>query len=219
MLEQLRLSNHAIIILIAGIVMLSMASDGYCDQNIDDNHKTYHGIEGDHTTDITHGLYEIREEARRFMAKHNSINHTDWVVGDPDLRSLVPKCVVPLKVKWVPKSYGLSNKSVMVYCTKALSGYSRKDQWDVIINVTAPRGSFELLFNVREAAVALLKQTHSKQTAGFFSTDIFVGKCLEPLEATMNKKNSAVNVTCKKPLQTFFFKGDSWTVPVPIQSN
>lgn len=209
MLEQLLSNSRAIVLLTASIIMLSMASDGIC----------YRGIDDDHTTDRKHGLYEIREEARKFMAAQNAINHTNWEVDDPDLRMLVHRCLVPLKVKWVPKSYGLSNKSVMVYCTKALSGYSQKDQWDVIINVTAPRGSFELLFNVREAAVALLKQTHSKQTAGFFSTDIFVGKCLEPLEATMNKNKSAVNVTCNKPLQTFFFKGDSWTVPVPIQSN
>lgn len=209
MLEQLRSNSHAIVLLIAGVIMLSMASDGYC----------YRGIDDEHTTDRTHGLYEIREEARKFMATQNAINHTNWEVGDPDLRAHPTRCAVPLKVKWAPASYELSGKGVLVYCTKTIKGYSKDDQWNLTIDVSPPLGSFELFFNIREAAVALLKQTHSKQTAGFPNTKHDVGKCLEPLKATMNKNKSAINVTCKKPLQTFFFKGDTWSVPVPIQSN
>lgn len=210
--RQFRSNSHALVILIACVIMLSVSEDGFC--------RLYQGIEDDHTTDRIHGLYEIREEARKFMATKNAISQTNWVVGDPDLRAQVPLCLVPLKVKWVPKSYGLSSKSVMVYCTKAMTKYSKDDQWDVIIDVSPPLGSYELFFNIKETAAALLKQSNSKQTADFPSAYYYhyVGKCLVPLEATINKKNTAVNVTCKKPLQTFFFKGESWTVPVPIQN-
>lgn len=205
MWEQLRL-NKARVIFVISISCTAHSLSGFC----------FNIIEDMHSTNTSHGLYEIREEAIKFIAMQNAINHTNWEIDDPDFRMSVPRCLVPLKVKWVSESNGLPNKSVMVYCTETSTEYSKEGQWNITLNIAPPLGSFELFFNIREAAVALLKQTHSKRTADFPSTDSFVGKCLVPLDATMNKNKSTVNVTCKKPLQTFFFKGDSWTVPVPI---
>ena len=89
-------------------------------------------IEQWHSTSTIHGLYEIREEARKFIIKENSINNTEWIVNDPNHKIIVSRCLVPLKVKWVPNNYGLSKKSVFVYCEKTkLKG----DKWSVTLSV------------------------------------------------------------------------------------
>lgn len=88
-----------------------------------------------HSTSTIHGLYEIREEARKFISNQNSTNHTKWVVLDPNYKIIVPRCLVPLKVKWAPKSYGLSQKSVLVYCTKSISTNNELKEWDVTVPV------------------------------------------------------------------------------------
>lgn len=51
------------------------------------------------TTGDIQGLYEIREAAREFMAAQNRRNKTNWRAQEPDLRVLVPRCLVPLKVR------------------------------------------------------------------------------------------------------------------------
>ncbi len=88
-----------------------------------------------HSTTTIHGIYEIREEARKFIANQNSANHTKWVTLDPNYKTIVPRCIVPLKVKWVPKSYGLSQKSVLVYCAKSISTNNELKGWDVAVPV------------------------------------------------------------------------------------
>lgn len=88
-----------------------------------------------HSTTTIHGLYEIREEARKFIANQNSVNHTKWVALDPNYKIIVPRCTLPLKVKWAPKSYGLSQKSVLVYCTKSISTNNELKEWDVAVPV------------------------------------------------------------------------------------
>lgn len=78
------------------------------------------GIADDHTTAGRHGLYEIREEARKFVALENASKLTRWEVLDPNLKIVVPRCVVPLKTKWAPKDRGLSSKSVWVICEQTV---------------------------------------------------------------------------------------------------
>ena len=97
----------------------------------------YRGIADDHATADRHGLYEIREEARKFVAMENASNLTRWEVLDPNLKIVVPRCVVPLKTKWAPKDRGLSSKSVWVICERTVDEQYKK--WDVFVPVALPR--------------------------------------------------------------------------------
>ncbi|WP_211472707.1 hypothetical protein [Collimonas humicola] len=96
----------------------------------------YQGMPDDHTTADRHGLYEIREEARKFVALENANNLTKWEVLDPNLKIVVPRCVVPLKTKWTPKARGLSSKSVWVICEQTVDQHYKK--WDVFVPVALP---------------------------------------------------------------------------------
>ena len=89
-------------------------------------------IETDHSTAEMHGLYEIREEARSFVAKENAKGQSGWVALDPNLKVVVPRCSVPLKTQWTPKSYGLTGRNVMVICTQAVGPMQK---WNVHVPV------------------------------------------------------------------------------------
>lgn len=98
----------------------------------------YRGIEDDRTNGVKHGLFEIREEARRFIARENLSGGTDWKVLDPNLKIQVPRCAVPLTVKWVPETYGLSAPNVAVTCAGTVGG-SWERHWNVFVPVTSER--------------------------------------------------------------------------------
>nr|WP_246813044.1 hypothetical protein [Rhizobium changzhiense] len=91
-------------------------------------------IETDRSTEHTHGLFEIREEARRFISHENAEGHQQWEVLEPNLKTLVPRCAVPLKTQWTPKSLGPSKRSVMVICTVAVPNAVMR-RWDVLVPV------------------------------------------------------------------------------------
>jgi len=91
-------------------------------------------IETDHSTEHTHGLFEIREEARRFISHENARGDQQWEVLEPNLKTLVPRCAVPLETQWTPKSLGRSKPSVMVICTVAVPNSVMK-RWDVHVPV------------------------------------------------------------------------------------
>ncbi|MBY5393619.1 hypothetical protein HFN01_02135 [Rhizobium leguminosarum] len=91
-------------------------------------------IETDRSTMDTHGLFEIREEARRFISQENATGHQRWDVLAPNLKTLVPRCVVPLETRWTPKSYGRSKPSVMVICTAAVPNTVMR-RWNVHVPV------------------------------------------------------------------------------------
>ncbi|QKK33682.1 hypothetical protein FE844_024955 (plasmid) [Rhizobium indicum] len=91
-------------------------------------------IETDRSTEDTHGLFEIREEARRFISHENAKGHQQWEVLEPNLKTLVPPCKVPLEAQWTPKSYGRSKPSVMLICTAAVPNAVMK-RWDVHVPV------------------------------------------------------------------------------------
>jgi hypothetical protein len=84
--------------------------------------------------DDIHGLYEIREVARKFVIAGNVRNSTHWMVMDPNLKIQVTLCAVPLEVVWVPKSYGLSNTSVEVVCSRTINPKIEK-KWRVFVPV------------------------------------------------------------------------------------
>ncbi|RXT17969.1 hypothetical protein B5P46_29295 [Rhizobium leguminosarum] len=91
-------------------------------------------IETDRSTEHTHGLFEIREEARRFISHENAEGHQQWEVLEPNLKTLVPRCAVPLEKQWTPKSLGRSKRSVMVICTIAVPNTVMRG-WDVHVTV------------------------------------------------------------------------------------
>ena len=70
------------------------------------------------STETVHGLYEVREAARKFVADENARNNTHWEALGPNLKAQVAKCVAPLSAKWAPKSAGMSGKNVLISCSK-----------------------------------------------------------------------------------------------------
>jgi hypothetical protein len=53
---------------------------------------------------------------------------------EPNLKTFVPRCAVPLKAQWTPKSFGLSRRSVMVTCTAAIANVAMEN-WSVHVPV------------------------------------------------------------------------------------
>lgn len=121
-------SNKTSLLLLAIILLFSYSTICFFKDIIDP-------IDQWHSTTTIHGLYEIREEARKFIANQNSANHTKWVALDPNYKIIVPRCIVPLKAKWAPESHRFSQKSVLVYCIKSISTNNELKKWDVIIPV------------------------------------------------------------------------------------
>ncbi|AGS26306.1 hypothetical protein [Rhizobium etli] len=97
-------------------------------------------IETDRSTPDKHGLFEIREEARRFIAQENAKGHERWDVLEPNAKVLVPRCAVPLQAQWTPKSLGRSKPSVMVICATAVPN-AVMERWDVPVPVERKSGS------------------------------------------------------------------------------
>jgi hypothetical protein len=90
-------------------------------------------IEDARSTAEIHGLYEIREEARSFVASENAAGHGDWAALDPNLKILVARCTVPLKTQWTPRSYGMTGRNVMVTCAQVAPPHKA---WNVHVPVT-----------------------------------------------------------------------------------
>ncbi|MDR2875482.1 MAG: hypothetical protein LBV44_06090 [Methylobacillus sp.] len=87
----------------------------------------------------TQGVYEIFLEAQSFVAAENKKNGTHWIATEPDIRIAVPRCVKPLTAAWASKNYGLSQKSVVVFCSETViknSGNKDFEKWHVFVPVT-----------------------------------------------------------------------------------
>jgi hypothetical protein len=104
----------------------------------------YKGIQDDKTTATKHGLYEIQLEAKKFVESYNRKHHTAYEAMDPDLHVVVPKCVAPLKVKWIKDTKyqngqtTILTKSVAVICTKTINNSSGKN-WSVDVPIAGPK--------------------------------------------------------------------------------
>jgi hypothetical protein len=96
-------------------------------------------IETDRSTAEIHGLFEIRQEARDFVAKENARNRSGWVALDPNMKILVPRCTVPLEAKWTPESHGLTGRNVMVTCARAVG---TRQKWRVNVPVARNKQGF-----------------------------------------------------------------------------
>jgi hypothetical protein len=100
-------------------------------------------IEDMRSNDAVHGLYEIREEARNFVAQENARNHqSKWEALDPNLKVLVPRCAVALKARWHEiwwfdnragsEPLKRSRRVIAVECTRTVSPAQK---WDVHVPV------------------------------------------------------------------------------------
>lgn len=90
-------------------------------------------IEQSRTTADIHGLYEIQQEAGAFLQRENKRRGTDFYVGHPDVRVLVPTCAVPLKTKWGKQKHARVY-TVLVSCRKAIPENYGKAKWDVEVS-------------------------------------------------------------------------------------
>lgn len=91
-------------------------------------------MNGDRTRGNIHGLHEIRDAAVKFIAVENVKNGTRWLVLEPNAKILVAKCAVALRVKWVPKSHGLSEPNVAVICSETVKP-AMQNKWEVFVPI------------------------------------------------------------------------------------
>ena len=89
------------------------------------------------TTSQFHGLYEIREEARRFLRSQPRKKAGDWVAVGPDIRMQVPLCAVPLRSRWARESDNTENlPGVLVICKKSID--RKAPSWSVFVDTYIP---------------------------------------------------------------------------------
>ena len=89
------------------------------------------------TTSQFHGLYEIREEARRFLRSQPRKKVGDWVAVGPDIRMQVPLCDVPLRSRWARESDNTENlPGVLVICKKSIN--RKAPSWSVFVDAYIP---------------------------------------------------------------------------------
>lgn len=81
-----------------------------------------------------HGLYEIREAAKNFLVNERAKGGPSGSAGDPNLKTQVTRCAVPVTVNWVPKSAGYTGSNVSVNCRKTILPQQEKN-WNVIVPV------------------------------------------------------------------------------------
>jgi hypothetical protein len=89
------------------------------------------------TTADAHGLYEIHQEARKFLARQPQKKSGAWVAEGPDIRVHVARCAVPLRTRWALES---DNKEplpgVLVICKKTV--YRKAPNWAVLVSAYVP---------------------------------------------------------------------------------
>jgi hypothetical protein len=92
------------------------------------------------SNDVIHGVYEIDQAARAFVAAENARNNTDWTLAEPNLKTVVARCSVLLDTRWgeihlsAADGRALTRKIVEVVCAKPVSGKS----WAVSLRVFHP---------------------------------------------------------------------------------
>jgi hypothetical protein len=92
------------------------------------------------SNDVIHGVYEIDQAARQFIAAENARSGAGWTVAEPNLKTLVARCSVPLNTRWgeihlsAADGRALTRKVVEVICTKPVSG----KRWTVSLRVYHP---------------------------------------------------------------------------------
>ena len=89
------------------------------------------------TTLQDHGLYEIHQEARKFLSRQPRKKSGDWVAVGPDIRMQVPRCAVPLRTRWARESDNKENlPGVLVICKKTID--RKEPNWAVLVSSYIP---------------------------------------------------------------------------------
>lgn len=164
--------------------------------------------------DVSHGLYEIREEAKDFLDRKNAREGTDWRPIDPDIRIMVDRCAIPLRSKWTVFE---SRKSVLVSCGRTVASASQRT-WDLPVPIGSDR--LQRNFDIHEAAQTFIRsEPHREQgqEAGYPAASTMVYKCAVPLRVEWRKKEigRSVDVICTRTIDSAP-KPRSWRVQVPI---
>ena len=92
------------------------------------------------TTGGMQGMYEVREAARKFLARQAPPPEGAWVASMPDVRIFVPTCAVPFKTRWAVESDNEAGMpGVMVICPKSTDRTFKK--WDAFVGADASHKS------------------------------------------------------------------------------
>lgn len=82
------------------------------------------------------GMYEVREEARKFLRRQPAPGKGEWAALLPDVRTFVPTCAVPLRTRWAVPSDGEEGRTgVVVTCHKSTDKKYKK--WDAFVGASA----------------------------------------------------------------------------------
>lgn len=94
-----------------------------------------YSLNEDRTTDLKHGLWEIRMRAVDFLSEEAIKHHIYREALEPNLKIVVPGCSVPLRAMWKTAHEGLPKYTVSVICDKS-SGVT-KAKWSVNVPTIA----------------------------------------------------------------------------------
>ena len=102
-------------------------------------------IETDYGDRTWHGLKHINDVAQAFMKDFNKKNHSEWRSLQPDPRTGVYKCDVPLRTSWksaYTKGFAPPDEPnywfIKVSCDKTVSTHEESKKWDLLIPTTRP---------------------------------------------------------------------------------
>lgn len=166
------------------------------------------------STETSHGLFAIREEAKGFLDRQNARNGTDWRPIDPDIRIVVDRCAVPLRSKWTTYE---SRKSVLVSCGRTVASASQR-RWDLPVSIGSDR--LQRNFDIHEAAQTFIRVEPNRgrgKEAGYPSASTMVYKCAVPLKVEWRSKDvePSVDVICIKTIESAPMPR-SWRIRVPV---
>jgi hypothetical protein len=104
-----------------------------------------------------HSLYDIREAARAFLTRASVGRKVAYRPMDPDIRVVVPRCLVPLTARWARKTIEYDQPGVEVVCKRSVNK-KYDHSWDVFVPLFLPEVAekWRLLEekNKRDAAAA-----------------------------------------------------------------
>lgn len=92
------------------------------------------------------GLKYINDKAIEFINDYNQVHHTKWQSLEPNSRTIVYKCSVPMQAKWTTKVSDVIGVDHEVYyisisCHKTVSNIEEAKQWTIEIPTTRPKDS------------------------------------------------------------------------------
>lgn len=112
--------------------------------NANGNNKTY--VDKHLGTGEIQGLKYIKDAAHARMARYNKKYRTKWVAYEPDTRTLLTKCAVPLRTSWykatqldVIKPVGKHYWYIKVSCTRSVkTAYGNEESWYEVVPTNRP---------------------------------------------------------------------------------